>query len=68
MRNATIAMGVILAALITVAIWRGGGSLQKGLTFGGKTFLSALPLLVIAFAIARFLSTLIVPPLAGLFA
>lgn len=68
MRTATIAMAVIFAALIAVAIWRGGGSLQKGFTFGGKAFLNTLPLLVIAFAIARFLSTLIVPPFAGLFA
>ena len=59
MRNATIAMAVILAALITVAIWRGGGSLQKGFIFGGKTFLSTLPLLVIAFAIAGLVQVLV---------
>jgi uncharacterized membrane protein YraQ (UPF0718 family) len=59
MRNATIAMGVILAALIGVALWRGGGSLQKGLTFGGKTFLTTLPLLVIAFAIAGLVQVLV---------
>lgn len=52
-------MAVILVALIGVAIWRGGGSLQKGLTFGGKTFLSTLPLLVFAFAIAGLVQVLI---------
>jgi uncharacterized membrane protein YraQ (UPF0718 family) len=59
MKAATIAMAVILVALIGVAIWRGGGSLQKGLTFGGKTFLSTLPLLVFAFAIAGLVQVLI---------
>jgi uncharacterized membrane protein YraQ (UPF0718 family) len=52
-------MAVILAALIAVAIWRGGGSLQKGLTFGGKTFLTTLPLLVIAFAVAGLVQVLV---------
>jgi uncharacterized membrane protein YraQ (UPF0718 family) len=59
MKAATIAMGVILAALIGVAIWRGGGSLQKGLTFGGKTFLTTLPLLIMAFAIAGLVQILV---------
>jgi uncharacterized membrane protein YraQ (UPF0718 family) len=52
-------MGVIVAILIGVAIWRGEGSLQKGLTFGGKTFLSTLPLLVFAFAIAGLVQVLV---------
>ncbi|HUV85635.1 MAG TPA: permease [bacterium] len=59
MKTATIVMAVILAALIGVAIWRGGGSLQKGFTFGGKTFLTTLPLLVIAFAIAGLVQVLV---------
>lgn len=59
MKAATIAMGVILVALIGVAIWRGGGSLQKGLTFGGKTFLTTLPLLIMAFAIAGLVQILV---------
>lgn len=59
MRNATIVMAIILAALIGVAVWRGGGSLQRGLTFGGKTFLSTLPLLVFAFAIAGLVQVLV---------
>lgn len=52
-------MGVILAALIGVALWRGGGALQKGLTFGGKTFLTTLPLLIMAFAIAGLVQILV---------
>ena len=52
-------MGVIVAILIGVAVWRGEGSLQKGLTFGGKTFLSTLPLLVFAFAIAGLVQVLV---------
>jgi uncharacterized membrane protein YraQ (UPF0718 family) len=52
-------MAVIVAILIGVAIWRGEGSLQKGLTFGGKTFLSTLPLLVFAFAIAGLVQVLV---------
>ena len=59
MKAATIAMGVILAALIGVALWRGGGALQKGLTFGGKTFLTTLPLLIMAFAIAGLVQILV---------
>ncbi|MGD8719161.1 MAG: permease [Candidatus Zixiibacteriota bacterium] len=59
MKIATIVMGVIVAILIGVAIWRGEGSLQKGLTFGGKTFLSTLPLLVFAFAIAGLVQVLV---------
>jgi uncharacterized membrane protein YraQ (UPF0718 family) len=59
MKIATIAMAVILVALIGVAIWRGEGSLQKGLTFGGKTFLSTLPLLILAFAIAGLVQVLV---------
>lgn len=59
MKAATIAMAVVLAALVAVAVWRGGGSLQRGLTFGGKTFLTTLPLLVIAFAIAGLVQVLV---------
>ncbi len=59
MKTATIVMAIILAALIGVAIWRGGGSLQKGFTFGGKTFLTTLPLLIIAFAIAGLVQVLV---------
>jgi uncharacterized membrane protein YraQ (UPF0718 family) len=59
MKTATIIMAVIVAILIGVAVWRGEGSLQKGLTFGGKTFLSTLPLLVLAFAIAGLVQVLI---------
>jgi uncharacterized membrane protein YraQ (UPF0718 family) len=59
MKAATIAMAVVLAALIAVAVWRGGGSLQRGLTFGGKTFLSTLPLLVFAFAVAGLVQVLV---------
>jgi uncharacterized membrane protein YraQ (UPF0718 family) len=59
MKTATIAMAVVLAALIAVAVWRGGSSLQRGLTFGGKTFLSTLPLLVIAFAVAGLVQVLV---------
>jgi len=58
-KAATIAMAVVLAALIAVAVWRGGGSLQRGLTFGGKTFLSTLPLLVFAFAVAGLVEVLV---------
>ena len=59
MKIATIVMAVIVVALIGVAIWRGEGSLQKGLTFGGKTFLSTLPLLILAFAIAGLVQVLV---------
>ncbi len=59
MKIATITMAVILAALVGVAIWRGGGSLQRGLTFGGKTFLSMLLLLVMSFAIAGLVQVLV---------
>ncbi|HUU55728.1 MAG TPA: permease [bacterium] len=59
MKTATIVMGIVLVALIGVALWRGGGSLQRGLTFGGKTFLSTLPLLVFAFAIAGLVQILV---------
>jgi uncharacterized membrane protein YraQ (UPF0718 family) len=59
MKSATIAMGIVFVALAVVAVWRGGGSLQKGLTFGGKTFLSTLPLLIFAFAIAGLVQILV---------
>ena len=59
MKTATIAMGIVFVALVVVAIWRGGGSLPKGLTFGGKTFLSTLPLLVFAFGIAGLVQILV---------
>jgi uncharacterized membrane protein YraQ (UPF0718 family) len=59
MKAATIAMAVLLAALVAFALWRGGGSLQKGLLSGGKTFLNTLPLLVIAFAVAGLVQVLI---------
>ena len=59
MKIATIVMGIIVVVLIGLAIWRGGGSLQKGLTFGGKTFLSTLPLLIFAFAIAGLVQVLV---------
>ncbi len=52
-------MAVVFTALVGFAIWRGGGSLQKGLTFGGKTFLSTLPLLIFAFGIAGLVQVLV---------
>lgn len=58
MKIATIAMGVVLAILIGLALWRGGGSLQKGLVSGGKTLLTTLPLLVLAFAVAGLVQIL----------
>ena len=51
-------MAVIFAVLIGLALWRGGGSLQKGLVSGGKTLLTTLPLLVLAFAVAGLVQIL----------
>ncbi len=59
MKAATIATGVIFAVLVGFALWRGGGSLQKGLAFGGKTFLGTLALLIFAFGIAGLVHVLV---------
>ncbi len=59
MKVASIIMAAALVVLVGVALWRGHGVLQKGLTAGGKTLLTTLPILVISFAIAGLVQALV---------
>jgi len=52
-------MAGILAALIVVALWRGQGTLARGLTGGGKMFLATLPVLAMSFALAGLVQVLV---------
>lgn len=56
---ATITMIVVALILILVAYVRGDGSLRTGLSDGGRTLISIIPLLIAAFIVAGLAQALI---------
>ena len=63
MNAATIAMGVIAAALTLIVYLKGETQCVQGLKIGGSTMLGVLPLLIFAFIIAGMIQVLIPRPL-----
>lgn len=59
MKATAIAMGVILAALMLIALYQGFGVFKDGMSTSAKQFGALLPILVIAILLTGFAETLL---------